>query len=140
AGALTQAIGWRAAFIIPGALCATTGAVLFCCVRGGGVLVAAADRRPEPVASRKDVIRTFIVLSFTMLADGTISQAITVALPKAVCRRTDRPHRGRHPRRRRLCHLGVSGGSDGSAGRRLDGRPLCDEGGLPPRLGGSGPA
>jgi MFS family permease len=45
--------------------------------------VAAADRRPEPEASRTDVIRTFIVLSFTMLADGTISQAITVGLPKA---------------------------------------------------------
>jgi MFS transporter, FSR family, fosmidomycin resistance protein len=83
AGALTQAIGWRAAFIIPGALCATTGAVLLCCMRGGGVAVAADDRRPEPEASRNDVIRTFIVLSFTMLADGTISQSITVALPKA---------------------------------------------------------
>jgi MFS family permease len=81
AGALAQAIGWRAAFIIPGALCATTGAVLLCCVRGGGV--AAADRRPEPEATRNDVVRTFIVLSFTMLADGTISQSITVALPKA---------------------------------------------------------
>src|SRR5947209_6384796 len=83
AGALTQAIGWRAAFIIPGTLCAATGAVLLCCMRGGSVLAAAADRRPEPEASRSDVIRTFIVLSFTMLADGTISQSITVALPKA---------------------------------------------------------
>jgi MFS family permease len=27
--------------------------------------------------------RTFVVLSFTMLADGTLSQSITVALPKA---------------------------------------------------------
>jgi len=35
------------------------------------------------VASRDDAVRTFIVLSFTMLADGTISQAIPVALPKA---------------------------------------------------------
>jgi MFS family permease len=81
AGALAQAIGWRAAFIIPGALCATTGTVLLCCMRGGSV--AAADRRPEPEATRNDVVRTFIVLSFTMLADGTISQSITVALPKA---------------------------------------------------------
>src|SRR5205085_9890718 len=43
AGALAQAIGWRAAFIIPGALCATTGAVLLCCMRGRNVVVAAAD-------------------------------------------------------------------------------------------------
>jgi MFS family permease len=52
-------------------------------MRRGSVVVAAADRRAEPEASRNDVIRTFIVLSFTMLADGTISQSITVALPKA---------------------------------------------------------
>lgn len=44
---------------------------------------ARIDRRPEPAASRNDVVRTFIVLSFTMLADGTIAQAIPVALPKA---------------------------------------------------------
>src|SRR5690349_3067066 len=83
AGALTQAIGWRAAFIIPGTLCAATGVALLCCMRGRSVVAAAADHRPEPEASRSDVIRTFIVLSFTMLADGTISQSITVALPKA---------------------------------------------------------
>jgi FSR family fosmidomycin resistance protein-like MFS transporter len=83
AGALTQALGWRAAFIIPGALCAATGLVLLCCIRGGNVVPARIDRLPEPEASRNDVVRTFIVLSFTMLADGTISQAIPVALPKA---------------------------------------------------------
>jgi MFS transporter, FSR family, fosmidomycin resistance protein len=83
AGALAQMIGWRAAFIIPGALCAITGVALFCCLRGGSVVATRTDRRPEPEASRNDVVRTFIVLSFTMLADGTISQAIPVALPKA---------------------------------------------------------
>jgi MFS family permease len=82
AGALAQIIGWRAAFIVPGALCAITGMVLLCSVRGGSVAAARADRRPEPEASRNDVVRTFVVLSFTMLADGTISQAIPVALPK----------------------------------------------------------
>src|SRR5215471_15071448 len=38
AGALTQAIGWRAAFIIPGAACAITGAALLFCLRGGSVV------------------------------------------------------------------------------------------------------
>jgi MFS transporter, FSR family, fosmidomycin resistance protein len=83
AGALAQTIGWRAAFIIPGALCAATGLALLLCIRGGSVVPAQIDRRPEPAASRSDVMRTFIVLSFAMLADGTISQAIPVALPKA---------------------------------------------------------
>jgi MFS family permease len=83
AGALAQAIGWRAAFIIPGALCAMTGVILLCCIRFGSNVKATVDRLPEPEASRNDVVRTFIVLSFTMLADGTIGQAIPVALPKA---------------------------------------------------------
>jgi FSR family fosmidomycin resistance protein-like MFS transporter len=82
AGALAQVISWRAAFIIPGAVCAVIGIVLFCCVRGGQVVAVSVDRRPDPPVSRRDVIRTFIVLSFTMLADGTISQAVPVALPK----------------------------------------------------------
>ena len=83
AGALAQVLSWRAAFIIPGALCSAIGLALLCMVRTGNVIAAAVDRRPEPPASRGDTVRTFIVLSFTMLADGTISQAIPVALPKA---------------------------------------------------------
>jgi MFS family permease len=83
AGALTQVISWRAAFIIPGALCTGVGVALLCMVRSGKVIAAPVDRRPEPTASQRDMLRTFIVLSFTMLADGTISQAIPVALPKA---------------------------------------------------------
>jgi FSR family fosmidomycin resistance protein-like MFS transporter len=83
AGALAQALGWRAAFIIPGALCAATGLALLYCIRGGSVAPTWVDRHPEREASRNDILRTFIVLSFTMLADGTISQAIPVALPKA---------------------------------------------------------
>jgi MFS family permease len=83
AGALTQVISWRAAFIIPGALCTAVGVALLCMVRSGNVVAAQVDRRPEPTTSHRDMLRTFIVLSFTMLADGTISQAIPVALPKA---------------------------------------------------------
>src|SRR6266851_3515319 len=82
AGALAQVLSWRAAFIIPGALCTVIGIVLFCCVRGGRVVAAPVARRPDPPVSRRDVIRTFIVLSLTMLADGTISPAVPVALPK----------------------------------------------------------
>ena len=83
AGALAQVISWRAAFVIPGVLCAATGLALFWMVRSGNVSAVPVDRHPEPSATRGDTVRTFIVLSFTMLADGTISQAIPVALPKA---------------------------------------------------------
>ncbi len=83
AGALAQLISWRAAFIVPGVLCMAIGVALFCCVRSSQVIATRVDRSPEPAATRSDVARTFVVLSFTMLADGTLSQAITVALPKA---------------------------------------------------------
>ena len=83
AGALAQVISWRAAFVIPGVLCTATGLALFWMVRSGNVSAVPVDRHPEPSATRGDTVRTFIVLSFTMLADGTISQAIPVALPKA---------------------------------------------------------
>jgi FSR family fosmidomycin resistance protein-like MFS transporter len=83
AGVLTQTIGWRAGFIAPGALCAATGIVLLACLRGGSVVATRSDRVPEPEPPRGAIVRTFVVLSFTMLADGTIAQAIPVALPKA---------------------------------------------------------
>ncbi|MBV9521707.1 MAG: MFS transporter [Alphaproteobacteria bacterium] len=82
AGALTQLISWRAAFIIPGALCMAAGLALLAAVRAGTVVAATVDRRPEPEASRADVMRAFIVLSITMLGAGLVSQATTVALPK----------------------------------------------------------
>jgi MFS transporter, FSR family, fosmidomycin resistance protein len=62
---------------------AAIGVALLCMVHSGNVIAAPVDRRPEPPTSRRDAMRTFIVLSFTMLADGTVSQAIPVALPKA---------------------------------------------------------
>jgi len=64
-------------------LCAGVGVALLCLVRSGDVIADPFDHRPEPPPSQSDMLRTFIVLSFTMLADGTISQAIPVALPKA---------------------------------------------------------
>ncbi|HEY0526607.1 MAG TPA: MFS transporter [Stellaceae bacterium] len=82
AGGLTDLVSWRAAFIVPGVLCALTGVALLLCVRRGTVVAATVDRRPEPDASRADVVRAFLVLSVTMLGSGLIAQAMTVAMPK----------------------------------------------------------
>jgi MFS transporter, FSR family, fosmidomycin resistance protein len=82
AGAFTQFISWRAAFIVPGALCAITGLALLVLVRDGSVVAAKSDRRPAPEASRGDILRAFVVLSITMLGTGIIGQMTTVALPK----------------------------------------------------------
>lgn len=87
AGALTQWISWRAAFILPGALCVLTGLALWLCVRAGAVVAAKVDRKPEPDAPRADIMRAFVVLSITMLGTGLIGQITTVALPKIFAER-----------------------------------------------------
>ncbi|MBX6368937.1 MAG: MFS transporter [Rhodospirillales bacterium] len=82
AGALTDAVSWRAAFIVPGVLCTIAGIFLALFVRSGTVVAATADRKPEPEAARADVIRVFVVLSLTMLGTGLVGQMVMVALPK----------------------------------------------------------
>jgi FSR family fosmidomycin resistance protein-like MFS transporter len=82
AGFLTQAIDWRAAFVIPGLVCLALGAALALLVARGDVVAAKSDLRPEPEPARRDVMRAFVALSVTMLAAGIVNQAMTVALPK----------------------------------------------------------
>src|SRR5712692_1211952 len=62
AGALTEFISWRAAFIVPGVLCALTGAALAFFVRDGSVVAGTVDRKPAPEASRADIVRAFVML------------------------------------------------------------------------------
>jgi FSR family fosmidomycin resistance protein-like MFS transporter len=87
AGALTQWFGWRAAFIVPGALCLLTGLALLLCVRSGSVTAAKQDRRVQPASSRDEAIRAFFVLSVTMLCTGLVGQVLMVALPKVFTER-----------------------------------------------------
>jgi MFS family permease len=87
AGVLTQLISWRAAFIVPGVLCALVGVALAVFVRDGSVVASRSDRKPEPEASRADIVRAFFVLSITMLGTGLIGQMTTVALPKIFAER-----------------------------------------------------
>lgn len=82
AGALTQWIDWRAAFLLPGALALAMGLVLAVLVRGGHVVAAKTDLKPQPEPGRAEVWRAFFALSVTMLAAGVIYQSMTVALPK----------------------------------------------------------
>jgi MFS family permease len=82
AGALTEWISWRAAFILPGALCLGCGVALSLLMRSGTVVAAATDRKPGPEVERGEAIRVFVVLSVTMLGTGLIGQVLQVALPK----------------------------------------------------------
>lgn len=82
AGGLTQWLGWRSAFLIPGALCLGLGVVLTALIATGMVEDRAGDVKPQPAASRGDVIRAFFVLSVTMVCAGLMFNAMQVVLPK----------------------------------------------------------
>jgi MFS family permease len=82
AGTLTDWFSWRAAFLVPGAISVATGLALAGCIAAGLVVDRKADLKPQPPASRGDVLRAFIVMSITMLCGGLIWNAMQVAVPK----------------------------------------------------------
>lgn len=83
AGALTQGLGWRWAFLAPGVLCFVTGIVFL-------ALTSRADDRPhdataaraDPPIDRRTAIRGLAILGVTVLCVGLIAQAFLVGLPK----------------------------------------------------------
>jgi MFS family permease len=84
AGALIQGFGWRAAFIVPGAVSVLTGLVFMLVTpppRTGAAVkrtAGAGSLRGLPPA----LIRVFIVLALTTICGGLIFNATLVALPK----------------------------------------------------------
>jgi MFS family permease len=82
AGLLVAAVSWRAAFIVPGVVVLLTGAVFALLVWRGAIADSDEDRAPQEAAPRKEIVRAFIVLAFTMLCTGLIYNATQPALPK----------------------------------------------------------
>jgi MFS family permease len=83
AGALIDLFGWRAAFIIPGAISFATGLALLACLRFGLIAEAPPAARSEtPPPSRGAVLRVYGVLLMTMLIMGILFQATQVSVPK----------------------------------------------------------
>lgn len=82
AGALIAGFGWRAAFVVPGAVVLATGAAFLWFLSKGWVVEAKADRKPQAEPSRGDAVRVGLVLSLTMLCAGLIYQATQPSLPK----------------------------------------------------------
>jgi MFS family permease len=82
AGGLTDLLGWRAAFIIPGALTCALGLGLLACLRLGIVPDRPATRHHGPEAKGGDMLRGFVILTVGMICGGLIWQATQAALPK----------------------------------------------------------
>ena len=81
AGSLSDTIGWRAAFIVPGAVAVATGLAYAVFVRAGPTKPAA--RATERVAApAREIRRVFIILIFATLCAGIVFNATTISLPK----------------------------------------------------------
>lgn len=87
AGFLVDLWGWRAAFLVPGAVLVATGLIFSGLCMRGVIIETKTDRRPEAPASSGDRTRAFLVLAFTMLSTGIIYQATQAGLPKVFSER-----------------------------------------------------
>lgn len=81
-GGLIALAGWRAAFVVPGAVVLATGLLFLVALARGWVVETKTDRAPHAPPSPGDTWRAGIVLSVTMLCGGLIYQATQPALPK----------------------------------------------------------
>jgi MFS family permease len=82
AGALTDFISWRAAFIVPGMVSAATGLFFLAAMNRGWIYEAAEDVAVHQEASAADIKRAFLALAVTVLCTGLIYQSTAFALPK----------------------------------------------------------
>ena len=82
AGALTELISWRAAFIVPGAICVLTGAAFLLFARSGHVASTTTDRVTNPPVTRGEMRRVLAVVAAAALFGGIVFQSTAVGLPK----------------------------------------------------------
>ena len=82
AGGLMQVWGWRAAFLVPGALIVAVGIAYALLVRDPGPASPAPAR--HGIATRADMVRLFAVLMASTAIGGLIFNAAVISMPKLV--------------------------------------------------------
>ncbi|MBT6426753.1 MAG: MFS transporter [Rhodospirillaceae bacterium] len=82
AGALADLWGWRAAFIVPGALCLGTGLIFILAMRLRLIIESEGEAAPSPPPQAADRRRAFIMLAITVVCGGLIYQLTAYAMPK----------------------------------------------------------
>jgi MFS family permease len=87
AGILIDVVSWRAAFIVPGAVCALTGIALLVQVTRGALSEDVATPAHMDAESRDDMIRAFAILLVTMFIAGLVYHTIQTSLPKVFAER-----------------------------------------------------
>lgn len=81
-GTLTQFLGWRAAFIIPGLLAVITGMLFARAVRSADLAPAGSASKAAAKVARPGQIRVFVVVGIGALLGGIVFHGTTIALPK----------------------------------------------------------
>ena len=89
-GAITQFLGWRWAFVIPGIVAALIGVAFWIMVPDGAGKAPAGKAQRKFDIPRALVVRVFAVLTIVILVGGLIFQGATIALPKLFDERVGR--------------------------------------------------
>jgi MFS family permease len=82
AGALAATAGWRAAFIVPGAIAVAVGVAFAVVVRGTPAGAPVRKGGAAARLSRADLARVFAVLTVATACGGVIFNATTISMPK----------------------------------------------------------
>ena len=81
---LAAALGWRAAFVLPGLVCLLAGAAFLLLVPGdGGPAQARKTGAPAAIPVRRPLI-LFLVFAAALVAGGMTFNITTIALPKVI--------------------------------------------------------
>jgi MFS transporter, FSR family, fosmidomycin resistance protein len=81
-GALIDFVGWRAAFILPGAIAIAAGLAMLWCMQAGYLAEGFEVERRERPPSRAQMVRAVAILLASMFLSGIVFQATQAALPK----------------------------------------------------------
>ena len=84
AAGLSTLWGWRAAFLVPGALALVTGVAFLVLVRGPAAGIARCGPNDPPPASPALRRRVFAFVALASLFGGAVFSAMSIALPKMV--------------------------------------------------------
>ena len=87
AGGLTDALGWRAAFLVPGAFCVATGIAFLWALKRRAVVAPLTARAAERAGGGGHLRQVFALLAFATVMIGLIYQSTTVGLPKLLSER-----------------------------------------------------
>ncbi len=81
---LSQAIGWQAAFLIPGILCVLAGVAYTLVSKDIQIFHQRTNRNNESYASKNNLIKMFAVIAIIACFGGLVFQSLTTALPKII--------------------------------------------------------